>query len=80
MTPNSDIPMHQPGMDKTGPVPVKPPSETMPLEELIQRRREGQAAPPANMSPMMLIPVPTNPPGAAQPAPTPTPATGGTGK
>src|ERR1051326_6477619 len=59
MEPNSDIPMHQPGMDKTEPVPVKAPNETMPLEELIQRRKEGQPAPAPNMSPMMLVPVPS---------------------
>jgi pilus assembly protein CpaC len=82
LPPNSDTPMYQPGMDKTGPVPVKAPSETMPLEELIQRRREGQPAPPATMSPMMMVPIPTNPttPGAAQPSPTPQPTSGGTGK
>jgi pilus assembly protein CpaC len=32
---NSGMPMRQPGMDKTGPVPVHPPSPTMPLEQLI---------------------------------------------
>jgi len=82
LPPNSDTPVYQPGMDKTGPVPVKPPSETMPLEELIQRRREGQPAPPATMSPMMMVPIPTSPttPGAAQPSPTPQPTSGGTGK
>ena len=74
MAPNSDIPVYQPGQDKTGPVPVKPASETMPLEELIQRRKEGQAPPPAAMPPMMLVPLSTTP---AQTAP---PASGGSGK
>jgi pilus assembly protein CpaC len=78
MTPNSDFTPNQPGLDKTGPVPVKPPSETMPVEELIQQRKLGQQAPPATMSPMMLVPVPTNPPTTGQ-TPTP-PTTGGTGK
>jgi pilus assembly protein CpaC len=71
MTPNSDIPMYTPTMDKTGPVPVKPPSESMRLEELINLRKEGQAAPAATMSPMMLVPVPTAPaPTGQTPAPT----------
>ena len=81
MEPNSDIPMHQPGMDKTGPVPVKPPSETMPLEDLIQQRREGQPAPPATLPQMMLVPLPAGAATGQTPAtPTPTPTTGGTGK
>jgi pilus assembly protein CpaC len=75
LPPNSDIPLNHPGMDKTGPVPVKPASETMPLEELIQRRKEGQPAPAPTMSPMMLVPVPTAPATTGQPA-----APGGTGK
>jgi pilus assembly protein CpaC len=76
MEPNSDFTPNQPGIDKTGPVPVKPPSETMPLEELIQQRKAGQAAPPATMSPMMLVPVPAAAPPAGQ-APT---TAGGTAK
>jgi pilus assembly protein CpaC len=72
MKPNSDIPMSQPGMDKTGPVPVKPPSPSMPLEELIYQRKQGQPPPPANMSPMMLVPVPAGPaPGGQAAAPPP---------
>jgi pilus assembly protein CpaC len=68
MTPNSNIPMQHPGLDKTGPVPVKPPAETMPLEELIQARKAGQPAPAANPTPMILMPVPAVPPGNGQPA------------
>jgi pilus assembly protein CpaC len=64
MTKNSDIEMHQPGIDKTGPVPVKPPSDSMPVEQLIQQRKEGQAAPPATMAPFQIIPMPTAPPSA----------------
>jgi len=61
MPPNSDMPMNHPAMDKTGPVPVKPQSETMPIEELIQQRRAGQPAPTANPTPMMLVPVAPTP-------------------
>src|SRR5207249_11135302 len=74
MKSNSNIPINQPGMDKTGPVPVKSPQETMPLEQLIQQQKQGQAAPAATV-PQFLI-VPANP---AQPvnsgiAATPPPA------
>ena len=37
-----------PGMDKTGPVPVHPPSPTLPVEQLTLPKA-GQAAPAANM-------------------------------
>ncbi|MGD0868622.1 MAG: pilus assembly protein N-terminal domain-containing protein [Bryobacteraceae bacterium] len=46
--------MGQPGMDKTGPVPVHPPNPTLPVEQLIQTMpRPGQAAP---------VPTPSAPP------------------
>jgi pilus assembly protein CpaC len=78
MTKNSDIEMHQPGIDKTGPVPVKPPADSMPVEQLIQQRKEGQAAPPATMQPFQIVPVPTAPP-SVNPGLTP-PASGGIAK
>ena len=37
--------MRQPGMDKTGPVPVKPPVDSMPVEQLMRQRKEGQPPP-----------------------------------
>ena len=46
MTKNSDIEMRQPGMDKTGPVPVKPPSDThacRAADPAAQRRPGGSA-------------------------------------
>jgi pilus assembly protein CpaC len=53
MEDNTPAFMGQPGMDKTGPVPVHPPQPTMPVEQLIQTLpRPGQAAPNANPSPM----------------------------
>jgi pilus assembly protein CpaC len=72
MQSNSDFPMMQPGMDKTGPVPVKPPNETMPVEQLVQQQRQGQAAPAATLATPGLVN-----PGIA-PAPPVAPA--GTGK
>jgi pilus assembly protein CpaC len=77
MTKNSDFEMHTPGIDKTGPVPVKPPTDSIPIEQLIQQRKEGQAAPPAN--PQFLI-VP-NAPAAPSVNPGLTPSsTGGAAK
>ncbi|MEO8368690.1 MAG: pilus assembly protein N-terminal domain-containing protein [Candidatus Solibacter sp.] len=57
MTKNSDIELRQPGMDKTGPVPVKAPVDSLPVEQLMQQRKEGQAAPTAN-PPMILMQAP----------------------
>jgi pilus assembly protein CpaC len=75
---NSDIDMHQPGIDKTGPVPVKPPVDSIPVEQLVQQRKEGQAAPQAN--PQFLIV--QAPQALANPNPglAPSPASGGTAK
>jgi pilus assembly protein CpaC len=74
MKSNSDIPMHQPSIDKTGPVPVNPPHETMPLEQLVQQQKQGQTAPAPNV-PQFLI-MPTTPVQQVNPGLTPTtPAT-----
>lgn len=59
LTKNSDIEMHTPGVDKTGPVPVKAPIDAIPVEQLIQQRKEGQAAPPATTQPFLIVPAPT---------------------
>jgi pilus assembly protein CpaC len=55
-----------PGIDKTGPVPVKPPTDSLPYDRLA---KPVQATPqvnpnPAN-APVLLVPVPMGP----QPAP-----------
>jgi len=71
MSNNSDVPMRQPGLDSTGPVPVHPPSPTMPLEQLLRQQQLIQAAP-------IAVP-PTVAPPATPTAPlVPTP--GGTGQ
>jgi len=75
MTRNSDIELHQPGIDKTGPVKVTPPSPSIPIEQLIQQRKEGQAAPPANPQ-FLIVPAPTAAP-SLNPGLTPAPAGGG---
>jgi len=82
MTSNSNLPMRQPGMEQTGPVPVKPAVDSLPAEELMMQRQKGQAAPPANPTQFQLVPIPVTPP---QPNPnsglTPAPANpGGAGK
>ena len=64
MSNNTDIPMRQPGIDKTGPVTAHP-SETIPVEQLIQVQRQGQQAP----TPIMQQPVYPN--GPANPLPNP---------
>ena len=46
LTPNTGAPMQTPSMDKTGPVPTHPPSDSMPLEQLLQERMKGQQASP----------------------------------
>jgi pilus assembly protein CpaC len=69
MEPNTKIPLRTPGIEQTGPVPVKPPRETMPVEELIKQRREGQAAPAPTVTPGAGAPAeqPAVPAGAASP-------------
>jgi pilus assembly protein CpaC len=78
MSDNSPFPMRQPGMDSTGPVPVHPPAQSLPLEQLLQQQRLIQPAPIA--TPL------TTPVSGAPPAATPPPggagnpsAPGGTG-
>jgi pilus assembly protein CpaC len=45
---NSPAPIEQPGIDKTGPVPVEPRTVSIPLEQLVQPPKQGQAAPAPN--------------------------------
>jgi pilus assembly protein CpaC len=77
MSKNTETSFSHPGLDKTGPVPVRPPSETMPVEMLQQRLKEGQAAPPPTTT-LQLMPVQPVPP-SLNPGLTPG-TTGGTGK
>jgi pilus assembly protein CpaC len=73
MTPNTDAPMRHPGMDKTGPVPVTPPSQSIPIEQLLQQQKQGQPDAAPNPAQYRLVPVPAAPPAAAAGSP-------GTGK
>jgi pilus assembly protein CpaC len=76
MPPNSNTPIRQPGIQTTGPVPVHPPADSVPYEQLIlQKQKEGQ------QSPLPSGQEPAGPQGAnplvGSPAPGPVP--GGTG-
>jgi len=58
---------HQPGIDKTGPVPVHPPADSIPYEQLVtpaDKAKTGQQAPAA--TPAMPAAAPPN--GQGQPA------------
>jgi pilus assembly protein CpaC len=80
MTSNSNAPMSQPGMDKTGPVPIKPPVESMPVELLSPGKA---AAAPAGLPAYQMVPVPQQAPAPpANPGLTPAPmnSPSGTGK
>ncbi len=68
MPSNSPIEMRHPPISQTGPVPVQPPSDTIPVEELTQKQKEGQAAAAPTMPPFQLIPVPVP---TAAPSPNP---------
>ena len=80
MPQNTGIPIRHPGLDQTGPVPVKPPVETMPIEQLIQQRKEGQPAPQPTAPPYLTMPPAGSgdaQTGSAPAASPPTPKSGG---
>jgi pilus assembly protein CpaC len=59
----------QPGLDKTGPVPVHPPTETIPLEQLVQEQKRGQSVTAPTTPAFQIIPMtPVASPAAAAPA------------
>jgi pilus assembly protein CpaC len=64
----------QPGMDKTGPVAVHPPAETVPVEQLEQDRIRGQASPAPTTPAFQIIPLMPVAPAAA---PSPSASTSG---
>ena len=72
---NSDIPMGQPGIGKTGPVPVHPPVRSIPVEEVVQQQKQGQPA-PAPTQTVQIVPVAPAPP-PLNVGVTPTPISGG---
>ncbi|MGA2723518.1 MAG: pilus assembly protein N-terminal domain-containing protein [Bryobacteraceae bacterium] len=48
MKENSAVPMQQPGIDKTGPVPAQPHLQSIPIEQLAPQPKQEEAAPAAN--------------------------------
>ncbi len=69
---NTGAPMEHPGMDKTGPVPVHPPADSMPLEQLLQEQMKGQQTTPHSntQNPQGNPPIPQPPTAGAAGAPT----------
>jgi len=66
----TDVP-RTPGMDVTGPVPVKIPTEALPYERIVESVKElppaqSQPQSPAELVPVRIVPVQ---PQAGQPAP-----------
>ena len=76
MDPNTaGTPTRTPGMETTGPVPVHPPQDTIPVEQLIQLQRppqptNQQTTPVIQFVPMLTPPstVPATPPATTQPS------------
>jgi pilus assembly protein CpaC len=68
MEPNSHIPLRQPGMDQTGPLPIHPPNPSMPVEQLIQEveKTKSNPAPQTPNSPQSPAQGPA--PGSAPPS------------
>lgn len=60
-----------PGIDVTGPVPVTPVRETIPMEQLVEKKRQEQPAPAIGAPALEFVPVqvmPRQPAGSAAPA------------
>jgi pilus assembly protein CpaC len=68
LPPNTDAPIRHPALDQTGPVPVNPPTKTIPIEQLLQQQKQGQ--PDAAPNPAQNRPAPA-------PAAAPLPGTSG---
>jgi pilus assembly protein CpaC len=76
-----DVVTSQPGMDKTGPVPVKPTSDTIPVETLRQNNGPAPAAGSAPIFQMVPVaPAPAAPPVNPGLTPPAMATPGGTGK
>jgi pilus assembly protein CpaC len=56
-------PPRNPGIEITGPVPVKPERETLPVEELQQLQKKDQGSVPGTGQPTLLLPLMMNPAG-----------------
>jgi pilus assembly protein CpaC len=74
LPPNSNVPLRQPGMNQTGPVPVTPPAQVVPVEQVTGQQKQGQPDAAPNQPQYMLVPL------AAAPATPAASASGLTGK
>jgi pilus assembly protein CpaC len=72
-------PPRNPGIETTGPVPVKPERETIPMEELQQLQKKEQGTVPGTGQPTLLLPLMMNPAGGQATPETPTAPVPGTG-
>jgi pilus assembly protein CpaC len=72
-------PPRTPGIETTGPVPVKPQRETLPVEELQEMQRKQQGTVPGSSQPTLLLPLMMNPAGGQATPATPTAPLPGTG-
>jgi len=68
-----------PGIDVTGPVPVKPERETIPYEELQQLQKKEQGPVTGSQQPTLLLPLMMNPAGGSVNPQTPSAPLPGTG-
>ncbi|HXM44049.1 MAG TPA: pilus assembly protein N-terminal domain-containing protein [Bryobacteraceae bacterium] len=68
-----------PGIESTGPVPVKPQRETLPVEELQEMQKKEQGPVPGSGQPTLLLPLMMNPAGGQATPATPTAPLPGTG-
>jgi hypothetical protein len=66
LEPNTTEPLRQPGMDKTGPVPIRLVNPTMPVEQLMQQMEKQKAA---GGSPLPVQPATGMPASGTSPAP-----------
>jgi pilus assembly protein CpaC len=63
---NSSVPMRQPGMESTGPVPLHAPNASMPVEQLLQQM-EKQKSNPSSQTPSQAPPTMQGPPATGAP-------------
>jgi pilus assembly protein CpaC len=76
MPKDTDTPMSQPSIDKTGQVPVHPPTPTVPVEQVADPLKQGQQAPTPTPT-IQLLPAPLPPAPSLNSGVTPAPISGG---
>lgn len=80
LEPNTKTELRTPGIDTTGPVPVTPPTESLPVETLIESQKPGPALTDGKgysqqqQQPLLFAPLAVQPPPQASPPPASPPA------